>query len=279
MSNENTNHEEAYELNRLNWDERVDSHFNSPMYQAHIEDLKKGKHCMDPVLVERMGDVTGKKLIHLQCHMGMETLAWAQLGAESTGIDFSQPAIDRGRLLSAELNIPAEFICTDLYSTPDHVEANSFDIAFVSVGAILWLPDINEWASVVSKVLKPGGKLFMDEVHPLNHVLEQHDTEPILYAKYPYLHDAPLVFDEQGSYTDESAIFEHTKTLSWTHSISAVINALISNGLTIRAMHETAKCVWKRYESMTEVNPSHFELPDPYTGKLPMLYTLIAEKQ
>jgi SAM-dependent methyltransferase len=279
MPTDPASHDHAYELNRLNWDERVDSHFNSPMYQQHVRDLRAGSHCIDPEHVQHVGDVTGKRLIHLQCHMGMETLSWARLGATVTGIDFSQPAIDRANQLAAELDIPATFIRTNVYDTLDHVPAHSFDIAFVSVGAIIWLPDIDRWASVVAATLEPGGTLYMEENHPFTDTLGDHATEPILYVRNPYFHTEGIAEEYDGTYTDLNARFRHNKTVTWIHPIGSVINALINHGLTIRALHEQARCVWPKFLMMREVNPNLFEMPEPLTGKLPMMYTLIADKR
>lgn len=269
--------DKAYEINRQSWDERVDAHFASPMYQQHVRKLHSGSQCIEAEHVRRMGDVTGKKLIHLQCHMGMETLSWARLGARVTGVDFSRPAIERANELAATLAIPAEFFCASVYDAPRLVTAR-FDIVFVSVGSICWLPDVDRWASVVATLLTPGGKLYMDEVHPFTEVLEDHPTEPLLVARHPYFCADPLIFDEGGTYADKDATFEHNKAVTWVHPLSAVVNALIAHGLTIRALHESAKCVWPRFKRMREINPNLFDLTGPLAGKLPMTYTLIAEQ-
>ena len=269
--------EEVYRINRLNWDERVDSHFNSAMYQRHLRDLERGSVCLAPEHVRRMGDVTGKKLIHLQCHMGMETLSWARLGAEVTGIDFSQPAIDRATQISSSLGLKGRFICANVYETPRLVP-QQFDIVFVSVGSICWLPDIASWAEIVADLLKRNGKLYMDEVHPFADVLDDDPTESMLIVRHPYFHTEGQLFDEGGSYTDRDAVFEHNKAVCWTHSLGVVINALIAHGLNIRALHESERCEWPRFKQMREVAPNLFDLPGSLAGKLPMTYTLIAEK-
>jgi SAM-dependent methyltransferase len=268
---------DAFELNRLNWDERVEAHFNSPMYRQHLQALRAGSHCLDSEHVERMGDVAGGKLLQLQCHMGMETLSWARLGAEVTGVDFSMPAVERAIELSRSLGIPAKFVCANVYDTPK-VISGQFDVVFVSVGAICWLPDIVRWASVVSAMLKPGGKLYLDEVHPFADVLADDPTGRLLIAKYAYFNDTGRRTDEDGTYADPDGRFQHNVAVMWTHTIGSVINALTCQGMVIRSLDETSRCVWPRFKQMIEINPNLYELPEPLTGKLPMMYTLVAEK-
>jgi SAM-dependent methyltransferase len=269
--------ERGYELNRLNWDERVDAHFESPMYQAHVQALSKGGVCVDQVHIDEMGDVRGKSLLHLQCHMGMETLSWARLGAEVTGLDFSQPAIDRASSMAKQFKLPARFVRADLYDTMSAIP-EVFDIVFVSVGAICWLADIDGWAQTVAKMLKPGGRLYMNEVHPFTETLDDHPTEPMLVVTNPYFSDVGLEYEADGSYADMDASFTHNRAVNWSHPIGAVINALINSGMTIRSLDESTTCVWPRYRMMEEVNPNQFELPGALRDALPMTYTLQARK-
>lgn len=268
---------EAFELNRLSWDERVATHMQSRMYRRMVMEMQARQHCLDEDHVERMGSVAGKRLLHLQCHTGLETLSWARLGAEVTGVDFSQNAIGGAKEYGRALGISARFICTNVYDVPAAIP-EQFDIVFVSVGSICWLPNIWRWAKVVSQILKPGGKLYMVEVHPFADVLEDHPTEPLLIVKNTYFHEEGIRTEEAGTYADPAAKFQHNATITWTHPIGSVINALIRQGMVIRSLDETAECVWPRFKQMIEVNPNLFELPQPLTGKLPMMYTLVAEK-
>jgi len=268
---------EAFRLNRLHWDERVDTHFRSAMYQAHLRDLERGAACLDPEHVTRLGDVTGKSLLHLQCHLGMETLSWARLGARVTGVDFSPPALARAEEVAAKLRIPARFVCANVYDAP-RILQERFDIVFVSVGALCWLPDLAGWAAVVSEVLNPGGTLYMNEVHPFLDVLDDDPTESVLVAKHPYFHSEAMLFSEDGTYADLDAKFEQNDNITWMHPLGAVVNSLIAHGLTIRALHESPVCMWPRYKQMREITPNRFELTGPLAGKLPMTFTLVATR-
>lgn len=278
--------EEAFRLNQLSWDDRVGSHFKSAMYQRHVEELRGGGHCLEGHTLEalgRLGSLEGKSAIHLQCHMGMETLSLARLGAKATGLDFSQPAIDVGRGLADELGLGVDFICANVYDTLEHVEGK-FDLVLVTVGALCWLPDIERWAKIVGELLKPGGMLCLWEVHPLADVLDDHPGQgdspdsPMLVVKYPYFHEEGIRCDEDGSYTDKDAKFEHNASILWTQPLGDVINALVGAGMRIDRLDESPLCVWPAYDMMEEVNPNRFKLPGKLRDTLPITYTLIATK-
>ncbi len=274
-----TDHQAEYDANLANWDERVAIHFDSPMYREHLDDLRAGGHCLSATHVELVGDVVGKRLIHLQCHMGMETLSWARLGAEAVGVDFAPSAIEVGRRLADELALPAEFVCCNVYDTPEHV-AGKFDVVFVSVGALCWLPDVRRWARLVAGLLKPAGLLYVNESHPFGDIFDDADDGRGLAIKYPYFADGkPLRFDEPGTYADRDAKTEHNTTYDWAHPISEVINSVIAAGLTLERFDEIAECVWPRFKLMKQVTPNLFELPEPMNRAIPHMYTLVARKK
>ncbi|MCZ7544594.1 MAG: class I SAM-dependent methyltransferase [Anaerolineae bacterium] len=156
------------ESNRALWDEWTGIHAKSAFYD--LEGFKAGRLSLDRVAREGLGDVTGKRLLHLQCHFGMDTLSWARLGAEVTGVDFSEKAIALARALSAELSIPARFVCANIYDLPAALDG-AFDIVFTSGGVLYWLPDLVRWAEIVAHYLRPGGTFFLADSHPLRHGL------------------------------------------------------------------------------------------------------------
>lgn len=268
---------EGFELNRASWDERVDAHWRSQMYRRHAEDLRAGGQCLDAATLQHVGDVNGRSLIHLQCHMGMETLSLARLGADAVGVDFSQPAIDKANLLRDELGLAARFVCANVYDAVETV-GRTFDVVFVSVGALCWLPDVARWANVVGQLLKPGGRLYLNESHPFGDIFGDDESEPPLLVKHPYLDDPGQVFDEDGTYADTTKGFSHTRTMSWTHPLGVVVTSLIRAGLRIDLLEESSRCCWPRYGMMTQTEPDNWELPGPALGKLPMTYTLLAHK-
>ncbi len=268
---------QTFELNRLSWDERVEAHWASDMYRRHAADLRGGRPCLAEHIVRDVGDVAGKTLAHLQCHMGMETLSWALLGADVAGLDFSQPAIEKAELLGGELKLDAHFVCANVYDAHEAL-GRTFDIVFISVGAVCWLPDIDRWAQVVGSLLEPGGRLYMNEAHPFADVFDDHPDEPGIVVKYPYLDQGGLVFDSPGTYADLDAQFQHTKTVDHIHTIGSTLNALIRAGLVIDHFSESARCVWPRFKVMEQNGPDDWSLPGPVLNKLPNMYTLMAHK-
>jgi len=268
---------EAFEFNRLAWDERVETHWQSEMYQRHVSELRTGRHCLDDEAIQHIGNLKNKSLIHLQCHMGMETLSWTRLGADAVGLDFSRPAIEKAKSLRDELSLDAQFICANVYDAVAQTR-RAFDIVFVSVGAIVWLPDIRRWSQVVSELLRPGGRLYLDESHPFTDVFDDHPNEKTLEIKYPYLESPAMVFDEQGTYADLDAEFKHQKCVSYVHTIGSVVTSLIEAGLRIDQLEESARCMWPRFKMMQQSGPDDWTLPGPVLNKLPNRYTLIAHK-
>jgi 2-polyprenyl-3-methyl-5-hydroxy-6-metoxy-1,4-benzoquinol methylase len=155
--------EKYYEVNRKRWNELVDIHVKSDEYD--LEGFIAGKNSLHSIELEALGDVSGKSLLHLQCHFGLDTLSWGRLGARVTGVDFSETAIELARSLAARIGVDAEFICSNVYDFPKHLDGK-FDVVFTSYGALCWLHDMEAWAEIVSRYLRPGGTFFMAEFHP-----------------------------------------------------------------------------------------------------------------
>ena len=165
--------DEQLQVNRTNWDERTPVHAASESYD--VEGFKAGRITLHDVERGEMGDVSGKTLLHLQCHFGLDTMSWARLGAKATGVDFSDAAIDLARSLNSELDLDVRFIRSNVYDLPDVLD-EQFDIVFTSVGVLCWLPDLDKWASVVSHHLKPGGMFYILDGHPLMNVFEESEA-------------------------------------------------------------------------------------------------------
>lgn len=240
------------ESNKALWNEWTGIHVKSKFYD--LESFKAGQLALDTLEREGPGDVAGKSLLHLQCHFGMSTLSWARLGAEVTGADFSDKAIALARSLSAELDIPATFVCADIYDLPGVLDgAGTFDIVFTSHGVLPWLPDMQRWAGVIAHFLRPGGVFYIVELHPIVYVFEPHADNARLDITYSYFHKPkPHVWETQGSYADPDAHVEHDVQYEWQHSLSDIINALIGAGLRIESLHEYPFCAWEMFPGAME---------------------------
>jgi SAM-dependent methyltransferase len=230
-----------------------------------------------PLEREEVGDVAGKSLLHLQCHFGLDTLSWARLGAQVTGVDFSEEAITLGRALSDELGIEADFICSDLYDLPT-VLTGQFDIVFTSYGVLCWLPDLTRWAEIIAHFLRPGGTFYIAEIHPFAAVFYDEEDAESLEVFYPYFHTPePLRFEEEGSYAVPDTQVVHTVTYEWPHSLGDVINSLISAGLQIEFLHEFPYACYGMFPFLEQDEDGWWRSKDR-DGSIPMTFSLKATK-
>jgi len=227
--------EKYFDVNKRRWNEIVAIHASSEEYD--LEGFIAGKSSLHSIELEALGDVSGKSLLHLQCHFGLDTLSWARLGAKVTGMDFSETAIELARETAKKIGVDAEFVCCNVYDLPEHLDAE-YDIVFTSYGALCWLPDMGEWARIVSRYLMPGGTFFMAEFHPFMWVFDyEHPSE--FKIKYPYWQgEEPDYEESDGSYAAPDAVLENRGSYNWPHPLSEVVNSLINAGVTIRELRE-----------------------------------------
>jgi SAM-dependent methyltransferase len=257
-------------LNRANWDDRVPVHLASEFYD--IAGFRAGADSVRPFEVDQVGDVTGKRLVHLQCHIGLDTLSWARRGALVTGLDFSEPAIEAARSLAADLAIDAEFVVADVYDAVTALGGRRFDIVYTGTGALVWLPDMTRWAQVVAALLEPGGFLYLVEGHPFAQILDYQTGTSIAYD---YFDDQPEVDDSPHTYTDGPAL-EHSQNVQFQHRLGQIVTALAEAGLRIDFLHEYDWDGFRRYESL-ERHGDQFRFPAG-RPRIPMTFSLRATR-
>lgn len=256
--------------NRAMWNAWAGLHWDSEFYD--VAAFKKGQSSLKYVEIEEMGDVAGKRLLHLQCHFGMDTLSWARQGAVVTGVDFSPDAVALAKKLSEEVGIEAEFVCADVLRLPANLE-NRFDIVFTSYGTIGWFGDLVRWAEGISRCLAPGGVFHMVEFHPFLNMLDDDSDE----IAYPYLgEETPHRFVANGSYAVSDSTIAH-ENYQWFHSLSAVVNALVGAGLTLDYLHEFDHMVYNCRPLLLEREPGRNVLKHHPVG-CPLMYSLRARK-
>jgi SAM-dependent methyltransferase len=264
---------EYLEKNRSLWDGWTRLHAPSEFYD--VEGFKAGRSSLKHLELEEVGDVRGRSLLHLQCHFGQDTLSWARLGAQVTGADFSDEAINLARSLAAELDIPARFVRSNVYDLPAALDER-FDIVFTSYGVLAWLPDLNRWAEVVAHFLKPGGFFYIAEFHPLFEMLDDDGAR----FGYPYFPTSrPLELRATDSYAARDvADFEHDE-YNWPHPLSDVINAVLGAGLRLEYIHEF-DYVWHAaaYTFVEEFEPGKGRVRGPM-GLLPHMFSLRARRE
>jgi SAM-dependent methyltransferase len=257
-------------LNRSNWDDRVPIHLASEFYD--LDGFRAGASSLRPFEVAEAGDVAGKRLVHLQCHVGLDTLSWARNGALVTGLDFSEPAVNAARWLAADLAIDASFVAADVYDAVSALGGRRFDVVYTGVGALVWLPDMAGWAQVVAALLAPGGFLYLVEGHPFAGVLD--DTEGAAVVS-DYFSSGPQVEDYPYTYTDGPAL-EHTRSVWFQHQLGQVVTALAGAGLRIDFLHEHDFDTFQRFESL-ERHGAEYRFPAG-RPRIPMMYSLRATR-
>jgi SAM-dependent methyltransferase len=265
--------------NRANWDERVAIHLGAECYE--LDSLRAGHGRLNPIEEAELGPVAGLRVLHLQCHFGRDSLILAQRDARVVGLDFSGPAIAVARDLSAELGLAGRtrFVESDLYDAPTAIpEPGSFDLVFVTWGAINWLSNIQRWAEIVARFLKPGGALYLAEGHPVALVLDDaapgHGDMPGWYA--PYFLGEPLVFDNPCDYADDTARLRNARTYEWIHPLGEIVTALLAAGLTLRWLHEHDAVPWRMFKALVKDASGMYRWPDrPW---LPLAFSLRAER-
>jgi SAM-dependent methyltransferase len=259
------------ERNRALWDELTPIHAASSFYD--LEGFKAGRSTIRRLERDEVGDVAGKRLLHVQCHFGMDSLSWARLGAQVVGADFSNEAITLARSLSEELGVPAEFVCSNIYDLRDNLEGQ-FDVVFTSHGVLLWLPDLALWAQVIDHFLAPGGFFYIAESHPFLHAIGERAGE--LVVEDSYFNTGASTYISDGSYADPTAILANKTSHEWQHPLGDVVSALAAVGLRIDFLHEHPFAVSQRLASMRQGDDGYWRLPD--NEKLPLLFTLRATK-
>ncbi len=268
-------------VNRANWDERAPAHAASPDYAVDrfVADPAYLSHVVRFDL-PRLGDVSGLRGVHLQCHIGTDTLSLHRLGARMTGLDFSEPALVEARKLAAATGSDVDFVQADVYDAPKVLEPGAFDLVFTGVGAICWLPDIGRWADVVATLLRPGGRLFIREGHPMLWSIDERRSD-VLAVEFPYFTTGqPLVWEEDGTYVStEGTVFEHTTTHSWNHGFGEIVTALFAAGMELTMLEEHDCAPWQALPGhMVRDEHDEWRLIDR-PERLPMTYTLQARKR
>ena len=267
-------------INRASWDERAPAHAASPGYarQQFIDDPS----FLSAVVrfdLPRLGDVRGLRGVHLQCHIGTDTISLARLGAIMTGVDFSPASLAEARRLSGELSTGVEFVEADVYDAAAVLGAGKFDLVFTGIGALCWLPSVSRWAAVVAELLRPGGRLFIREGHPMLWSLDERHTDALVVDYDYFERPEPMVFDEQGTYVETDAQFETTVTHVWNHGLGEIVTALFDAGMELTSLVEHDSVPWEALPGQMEATgEQEWRLRDrPW--RLPHSYTLQAVKR
>ncbi|MGW1378005.1 class I SAM-dependent methyltransferase [Streptomyces sp. NPDC002446] len=264
------------EANRARWDERVAIHTASDYYDQ--EKFRRGRDVIRDFEAAEVGDVTGRSLLHLQCHFGQDTLSWAHRGAARVvGLDFSEPAIDTARELAGELGYGpdrAAFVAADVYDAAEAVPDDAYDIVYTGIGALNWLPDLERWADTAASLVAPGGFLYLAEFHPLCDVLDDESGSRIVHD---YFSRDAWVDEVPGTYTDFGAPTVHNRSVEWQHPIGEVVSALCGAGLRLEFLHEHDMTMFQRFGDLRRGDDGYYRFPGD-RPRIPLMYSLKASR-
>ncbi|MGP4006881.1 class I SAM-dependent methyltransferase [Streptomyces sp. 4N124] len=261
--------------NQANWDARTPVHLASRFYGLD-QDLDPDRWFAD-FEWEDLGELSGRDVLHLQCHLGTETLAFARRGARAVGLDFSEASVAAATGIAEKAGLDVTYVQANVYDAVSALEGRQFDVVYTGKGALCYLPDLDRWADVVAQLLRPGGLLYVVEFHPLLNSLGPKPTPgegPELLLRHDYLGgDGPVHRDATHTYTDGPAVEGATDSFEWMHGMDEVLNALIDAGLAVRRLRESDELPWQRWPQMVRTPSGWWRLHEP---RIPLLYGLLA---
>ena len=267
-------------VNRANWDERAPAHAASPDYGVDRFAADPG-FLSDVVRFDlpRLGDISGLDGVHLQCHIGTDTVSLSRLGARMRGLDFSPPAVAEARRVAQLAGADVEFVEGDVDDAVRLLGTASCDLVYTGVGALCWLPSMRRWAGIVADLLRPGGRLFIREGHPMLWALDSSREDGALVVDYPYFErDEPEVWEEPGTYVATEQEFRHNVTHTWNHGLGETVTALFDAGLRLTMLEEHDTVPWNPLSSgFEQIGGGEWRLAErPW--RLACTYTLQAVK-
>ena len=270
---------EYVRINRANWDERAAAHAASPDYglQRYLDDPS---YLSDVIRFDLplLGSVEGQRGVHLQCHIGTDTISLARLGAQMTGVDFSPRSLEEARKLAAAAGTSIDYLEANVYAAPSLLGYHGCDFVFTGVGALCWLPNVAEWAQVVADLLKPGGRLFIREGHPMLWAVDESRTDWIV-VDYSYFEtEHPLVDEDDGTYVETDVAFRNNLTHTWNHGLGETVTALSNVGMQLTGLVEHDSVPWDALPGqMTRGDDGEWRLTER-PERLACSYTLQAVK-
>lgn len=264
------------EINRRNWDERVAIHARDATGDYMLDRFRAGADALHDIEAAELGDITGKRVLHLQCHIGRDTLCLVRRGAIATGLDFSEPALAVARQLARDTGLQAEFVHGTVEDAAK-LTPGPFDLVFTTWGTICWLPDMTRWASTIAAVLKPGGELYFADLHPAFAVMEMVDGKLVPTWDFDTPPQAPLPFTNATTYTGDQTIMTNQSTREWMHSLSSVLGSLMNAGLTITMFREHEVLPWQGLPVLVPASERMWRLPEGFP-RMPLSYSLLAKK-
>lgn len=266
------------DANRRNWDERAALHAGDTTGSYRIAEVLAGQSCLHSIEAREVGPLHGKDVAHLQCHIGLDTISLKHLGARSaTGLDFSPVAIEAARDFARRAGADVSFVEASVYDAAAAL-GRTYDLVYVTWGAINWLPDIFAWAKVVASLLRPGGRLYLLEGHPQMNQLEARNGRLELEFDWRTPRERPLVFDDAQTYTGDNRRIASTRCYEWIHPLGDIVNAVVSAGLSLDFLNEHESLVWRAFPFVVPAGQNEFALPAGQP-RIPLAFSLGATRR
>ncbi len=265
--------ENYLEINKHLWNAKTPIHLDSEMYDQ--TSFLQGRSSLTKIEVDLLEQypVKDKKVLHLQCHFGQDTISLQRRGAQATGVDFSDVAVQKAKEISKQLNLDTRFLCANVLELDQHHD-EQYDVVFTSFGVIGWHPDLQPWAKQIAHFLKPGGHLIFVEFHPVVWMFD----DDLTHVAYPYFNEHIFEEEEEGTYADRDADIK-LKSVCWNHSLEEVFSVLLEQNMTVKQFKEYN---YSPFNCLNNLVPCHDGQPGYYVKgmeeNLPMVYSLICQK-
>lgn len=265
--------------NQANWDQRTPIHLASSFYG--VDGSREPDSWFAEYEWADLGELAGKDVLHLQCHLGVETVALARRGARVVGLDLSGESVVQARGVAQRHGVDIEYVQGNVYDASEALGGRQFDLVYTGKGALCYLPDLEVWADVVHQLLRPGGSLYVVEFHPLLYalgVVPSPDGGQELLLRNDFLSGRGAEKrDATYTYTDGPPLAEARVAYEWRHEVAEVVSALVGAGLTVERLRETSKLPWPRWKGMVQDADGWFQLPDG-APRIPLLYAVSARR-
>ncbi len=282
-------------INQANWDSRAPLHARAYGLARYVDDAQA---LSDVVRFDRprLGDIAGLDAVHLQCHIGTDTLSLHRLGARMTGVDLSGTSIDHARELAERVGADITYVQSDVYSAPAALGNRTYDLVYTGIGAICWLPDIARWGRTVAELLRPGGRLFIRDMHPVLNaglamtVADDHPDrsqqqwisgqgDVTIALELPYWEQSqPLEWNDEVTYAG-SEVVSSPRSVEWNHSLGEIVSAVLDAGLRLTSLVEHDSVPFEPFQGAMTFDPEtgEYRLTErPW--RLPATFTLTAVK-
>ena len=303
---------EAYAANRANWDGRAQVHAASRTYDLDglVADpelvgavVRRDLELLAPHLPgagsrseqtrlsaggsgeagDDAGDgiprLDGLDLVHLQCHIGTDTLGLARRGARCTGVDLSSRSLEIARDLAARAGEDIRYVEANVLDAAAAV-GERVDVVYTSIGTICWVQDLDTWARQIAALLRPGGTFFFRDSHPMINVMSDVDPAVMtpLYRYFPLPEGEAFTHDDGVTYTDgDTTHITQPRNFEWLHSLSEIVGSLLGAGLQLVDLAEHQDLPWPMHPSMT-VEGESWVLPEPWRSQVPVALSVVARR-